>query len=615
MHRPFRPRVDAMRILRPVAAALLLILAALAAPLQAQEPAKTALVQDATKGDAKDEVKDDARDGSKEGRGDDSGEGSTRDDAPDGPPDAWQRGTPRGAVVGFLRAGRERRWDDAAAALDLSTVPAGEREARGPELARQLKFVLDQELWIDVDALSDEPEGRRDDGLPAARELVGTLERQQSGRGVYLERGPREDGVPVWRFSAATVAGIPVLWEQHGPPAIIERLSPVLFETRFLQLALWQWIGLILLVIAAWLVAWLLASAVVRMLHPLATRSRTDLDDRLLRLVIGPVRLLASVAVVNATLGLLRLSVAAGTFAREASKFLVIAGVAWLAWRLVDLLASLSRARLEKRGKEGAANLVPLGARAVKIAVLVIATLAALGTFGLDLTAVLAGLGIGGLAVALAAQKTVENVFGGVSVLVDQPIRPGDFCRFGDRTGTVEDIGLRSTRIRTPDRTVVSVPNAEFSTLQIENFEKRDSIRFQAAVPLRHGTTPDQLRGLIATVREMLDGHPRVQPEPRHVRLVAVSVASIDIEVLAHVDTTEQEDFLAVREELLLRIMDLVAASGAGFGPALPPPPATQPPAARPETAASTSATDRRQPARERGQASRAESGWRQAES
>jgi MscS family membrane protein len=208
---------------------------------------------------------------------------------------------------------------------------------------------------------------------------------------------------------------------------------------------------------------------------------------------------------------------------------------------------------------------LPLGEKAGKVAILGFALLMLLQNLGLNITGLLAGLGVGGLAVALAAQKTVENLFGGISLILDQPVRVGDYCRYGDKTGTVEDIGLRSTRVRSLDRTIVSIPNAEFAYLQLENFARRDKIRFTTRLRLRYDTTPDQLRYVLAEVRKLLLSHPRIESDPARVRFVECNEWSLDLEVFAFVTTTDGNEELAVREDLLLRLMDIVAAAGTGF--------------------------------------------------
>jgi MscS family membrane protein len=170
------------------------------------------------------------------------------------------------------------------------------------------------------------------------------------------------------------------------------------------------------------------------------------------------------------------------------------------------------------------------------------------------------------LAFALAAQKSIENLFGGVSLITDQPVRVGDFCRFGDgKMGTIEEIGLRSTKVRTLDRTVVTVPNSSFSELQLENFASRDRVRLLTMLGLRYETSPDQLRYVLTGLREVLVGHPRVADEPQRVRFSGFGAHSLDVEVFAYVETTDFNEFCAIREDLFLRFMDVVQEAGSGF--------------------------------------------------
>jgi MscS family membrane protein len=176
-----------------------------------------------------------------------------------------------------------------------------------------------------------------------------------------------------------------------------------------------------------------------------------------------------------------------------------------------------------------------------------------------------AGLGVGGIAVALAAQKSLENLFGGISLFADRPVRVGDFFRYGAEVGTVEEIGLRSTRIRTLDRTVVAIPNAEFSNLRLENFAKRDRMRLWTMIGVRYETTPDQLRFLLARLREILWAHPRITDDPARVRFVGFGRHSLDLEVFAYANTDDWGEFLGIREDIYLRFMDAVKEAGTGF--------------------------------------------------
>ena len=184
---------------------------------------------------------------------------------------------------------------------------------------------------------------------------------------------------------------------------------------------------------------------------------------------------------------------------------------------------------------------------------------------GIPITPVLAGLGVGGLAVALAAQSTIENVIGGLTLFGDRPVRVGEFCRFGDTLGTVEEIGLRSTRIRTLERTVVTVPNAEFSKMELENFNLRDQMLLHTTIGLRYETTPEQLRRVLAELYELLLTHPKVVDDPLWVRFAGFGAYSLDVEFFAYVGSADRLEFFAVREEIYLRIMDLIDEAGTGF--------------------------------------------------
>jgi hypothetical protein len=166
---------------------------------------------------------------------------------------------------------------------------------------------------------------------------------------------------------------------------------------------------------------------------------------------------------------------------------------------------------------------------------------------------------------ALAAQKSLENLIGGATIYTDQPLRVGDFCRFGERVGTVEEVGLRSTRVRTLDRTLVSIPNADFSGLQLENFTVRDKIWFHPRIGLRYETSPDQIRYILVEIRKMLYSHPKVDPDPARIRFVNFGAYSLDLDVFAYVKTRDYGEYLEVAEDLNLRIMEIVAEAGSSF--------------------------------------------------
>jgi MscS family membrane protein len=201
----------------------------------------------------------------------------------------------------------------------------------------------------------------------------------------------------------------------------------------------------------------------------------------------------------------------------------------------------------------------------LKAAAVIVAALVLLYLSDVDLTAALTGLGVGGIAIGFGAQKTIENLFGGIMVISDKPVSVGDVCKVGEFFGTVEDIGIRSTRIRTLNRTVVSVPNGQLASMSLENFTVRDRIRFYHTVGLGRQTTPDQLRAVLAQIRGLLDAHPRVESTSSRTRFVRVSGYSLDLEIATYVLETDHAVFLGIQEELLLGIMDIVAANGASL--------------------------------------------------
>lgn len=185
---------------------------------------------------------------------------------------------------------------------------------------------------------------------------------------------------------------------------------------------------------------------------------------------------------------------------------------------------------------------------------------------GLSIVPLLTGLGVVGLAISLAAKPTVENIIGGLSLFADRTVRVGEFCRFGNTAGTVIHIGLRSTRIEALDHTIISIPNAEFSQMQLVNVTRREKSLLQKTVTLRYETTPDQLRWILASIREMLHAHPKVcATPPPFARFEGLGGSALEILLFAYISTKKWADFLAVQEDILFRVADIVEKGGSGF--------------------------------------------------
>ena len=244
---------------------------------------------------------------------------------------------------------------------------------------------------------------------------------------------------------------------------------------------------------------------------------------------------------------------------------LISLGFFWFLQRVASLTMQRLRIHAISAGRAGTGTLMVLADRLLRALVVITALLSILAIMGFNLTTVLAGLGIGGIAIAFAAQKTLENLFGGISVLADDVIRVGDYCRFADRTGSVEDIGLRSTQVRTDARTQLSIPNGALATMSIENFTRRDKIQFAPVLAIRYDTSAEQLRYLLAEIRRMLYAHPKVESDTATIRFANFDASALRVELSSYVLTRDSNEFIAIREDLLLRIMDIVKNSGTAF--------------------------------------------------
>jgi MscS family membrane protein len=470
-------------------------------------------------------------------------------------PEPLGRASPWGTVTGFLRAAR--RDDLARAAEYLEAAP---RRGGTEALAGQLFTVLNLGLTVDIDRLSRSPDGDLDDGLPASRERVGAVELRSGTIDILLERFDRPGQNPIWLFTADTLLQVPAAAEElseFSPEAYLPR---ALVEITFLSQPLYRWILAPLLLALAWILGSLLARAAIPLLRPVLRRLTGEHGDSFAALA-PPLRLIL-VGVAIRVFTTLSTSLQGRQFWTRVAAVIVVIGVAWLAIRLSSIVSALVTRRLTLRRMFGRIAVVGLVGRLFRLFVVVVAALALLYRAGVDLTAILTGLGIGGLGLALGAQKTLENLLGGIMIIGDEPIRVGDFCRAGDQMGTVEDIGIRSTRIRTLARTVVAVPNGELATMNVENFAQRDKFWLHHTLGVRYETTPDQMRSLLAGVRAMLQAHPAVEHDGARVRFVSFGSSSLDLEIFAYVYAGDVAAFLEIQEGILLRVMEIVVESG-----------------------------------------------------
>ena len=467
-------------------------------------------------------------------------------------------GSPRAALEQFFSLARGGRYADAAAYLDL---PDGSREVRAATV-RRIKAVLDRNLWIDLERVSPNPAGNTADGLPAGVEQIGLIRAPSGGAVNVRMTRVAGDAEVSWRFSRRTVSELGVLYDSLGDRWLLEHLPEVLLRPGPFDLVRWQWLAVPLLLAAAALVGALAARLLNAAVGRLVARTGSTWDDAIVERLHGPAAVALTIAAAWAFLPLLALYAPAQQTAQRILRVSLFVVFFWSLWRLVDVARQVIAGTRWAVTSPSSRSLLPLGARSAKLVVLALAAVAVLSMLGYPVASLLAGLGIGGLALALAAQKTVENLFGAFSIGVDQPFREGDFVRVDDFVGTVETIGLRSTRFRTLDRTLVTLPNGKLADMRLESFTARDRMRFHAMIGLAYGTTVEQMREVLAGFERVLREHPLIWPDALVVRLKEFGASSLDVEVMAWFETPEFSEFQLIRQEILLRFMEVVERAG-----------------------------------------------------
>jgi MscS family membrane protein len=466
--------------------------------------------------------------------------------------------TPQQALVALYSAFRMGDPESAALYLDLRYVPESLEEVPPVNIARGLLFIFSQQNVLDLTRISSEPGGSLNDGLPEDLEQFGTVSLSDEVIPVYLQRIEEADGTLVWRVSNATVVRTPDMWDELGYSALNVWLSQVLPEFYVLGMGNFQ----VAILLATAIGGWFITGWISVLIAGLGGRFSNPWQHALSRFLRVPLRLILYVALIRIVIANLGLSVIAKAYLQSSPLEYLVAVI--LAFGLLNLYRDYKIRQLELQGDvEYVALIKPV----VVIVRIIVATTAALmwaDQAGFNVSTLIAGLGVGSLAVALAAQKTLENVIGAITLYTARPIRPGDWCRFGDIQGTVEEIGLRSVTLRTLNRTLVTVPNSMFSSADIENFSVRDRIRFFKLLELQM-PTPDQLRAILGEFRQLFASHPMVRQDTVTIRLADIEAATAVIRLDGGIMTRDYQEYLAVAEDLNLRIIEIVHQNGAIF--------------------------------------------------
>ena len=478
--------------------------------------------------------------------------------------DPLGRSTPRGTIVEFTRA--VDRDDVTTAALYLQLDESQKTNAAA--LANSLKTLIDREMREGIARISDAATGDLEDGLPADREHIGPLVIGSTRSYIVLVHVTDPANGPIWLVSSETLHLVPLIARAAGQTWIERTLPASLLKRELFGLSLAHWCVLLVLLVGSFavlvgiaLVTRLIAHTLVR--EPLRRRD-WDAWFAATRWPAIIVTALLIQFIVVPELGF-PLTFRVG-YARVGKVVLVFA----LAWLLKGVLTlGFAHARGLVRGKDRAStqSLMLLTERMLKALLAVVAIVALLVLLGVDSKTALAGLGIVGVALALGAQKTVENLLGGIFLLSDKALAVGDYCTIGNQSGTVEDVTLRSVRLRTTQQSLVSLPAGSLAQAGIENFATRHKLLTLTTLRLRYGTDVGQLRRILENIRALLGRQARIEQQTAYVRLVNFGMDAIELELFAYLQTADGEEFRAWREELLLDIATIVEDAGSGLAP------------------------------------------------
>lgn len=477
------------------------------------------------------------------------------------PEDALNRGTPRGSAVGFLEACATLDFEKASQYLDLRNLPADVEEVGGHELARQLNHVLSRSVWLDDYNVSNSAGGAKGDGLPEYRDLLVTVKTTEGEEyPIWMQRVPRGDGKRIWKISNRSIALVPELYDKFSYPPAVEKIRTWFPEdASFLGLEAFKWFIMIVAGLLAWPVFWGIGWSLSRIIsspdkptYPLWRRALT-----------GPLVFITILIL----MGIIVEKLGAGAYAQMVmdARTLSVIAIVWALWSFISLFKAHKQHKLMEAGRPGAAKLMQPMSTLLKMLVLLFGLLFWLSNLGVNITTVLAGLGVGGLAVALALQKPIEDMMGALSIFSQAPFRVGDLIKYKSVVGLIEDIGLRTTRIRTLNNSVVSIPNAQIAYLEVENLSYRTKIRYWPTLRLRYDTKPDQLKAISEGILGMLKEHVQVHDEPMRVRFTDFDKDAVLLKVHAFVKTTDFAESLQIREELNYGVMQIVEEAGARF--------------------------------------------------
>ena len=460
--------------------------------------------------------------------------------------------TPRQALQRFLNNARSGNLNQAADELWQTSQDVDEMA----QLARKLQAVIDRRLPFDAERLtkiSDSPSGNKEDGLTDQDE-IGRIEMPLGSEPVRLFR-KRVPGTH-WVFSQKTVERIQSWYERLPDHWLLDHMPESLLRTGPGGLLYWQWLALPLL---------LALSAAFGLVFSMAVRiagymlwGQRELFAAVLERQTGPLRLFGAALALRYLLLSLFITATAEQTVRGLCNVVLIIGLMSIIWRAADVLAGKARQSSWLIQRPGLAGMAPLLNRLLEVSLWAVAILWSLQELGYSVTAVLASLGLGGLAVALAAKNSLEHLIGGMTLSLDQPMRVGDQVKIGDVQGDVEQIGIRSTRIRTGDRSLVSIPNGKLAELNIETLAARDRMRINLALNINVTLKPKKLRELHEAVIACIQEQPHIIKDKVNVHFAGLNESAIVLEITCWYESSDSSQYAGTRHTLLLAVLEVV---------------------------------------------------------
>lgn len=426
------------------------------------------------------------------------------------------------------------------------------------ELANELLSVLDARgLMIDYEQIPSNP--NYTDSLSGLQQYILFSSLPE----VYLVKTDQNQ----WVFSEATINRIPVLYENtfSGFVTIITDNLPNWAHGEWLGIEIWQYIAVFF-----WLLIGLVLMKVFEFIldnyvKRLAEKTKFTWDDDLIKSIDKPSGFIFLMVFLLLTYSNLKFSVTISYYLSAILEIAVSVGVVWLIYNLADVFSKYLSVLTSKTETELDDQLVPLIRKTLRFFVVVMGVIAILQNNGYNVASLIAGLGIGGLAVALAARETLANFFGSLTIFLDRPFKIGDWIKVGDVEGTVEEVGFRSTRVRTFYNSLVSVPNSNLANTDIDNLGLRKYRRLKTVLNLTYSTTPEQMEAFVEGIKALVKANKHFRQDVYEVHFNSFGAHSLDVLVYVFFEVPDWSTELQQRHNFLLEVLKLAKGVGVEF--------------------------------------------------